>query len=306
MTKYSIIIPVYNSELIVENTINKVSDVMSIANKDFEIILINDNSSDNSWNIIAQNASINNNVIAINLLKNFGQHSAVYCGLQHASGDYLVTLDDDLQNPPEEILKLIKKIDEGYDLVFAKFEEKKHSLTRRLGSKIIGILNTKIFNKPKGLTLTNFRIFTRAVQERIINYSTSYPYIPGLLLMFSSNVANVTTRHEKREVGSSNYNLIKIMSLVGRLLFNYSSYPLKMLTFLGVFISSLSFIIGGYFLVKSFFMGSNVQGWTSTIVLLSFLNGFLILMVGILGEYVVRLMKQTSSTNSIIIKEIIK
>ena len=301
----SIVIPVYNSEKIVEKTVNTIlENTDCIINYDFEIILVNDCSPDNSWNIISNISRTKKNIKSINLLKNYGQHSAVFCGFKYCKGDYIITMDDDLQNPPSEIIKLVNKIEEGHDLVFAKFEEKKHSFTRRIGSKIIGYLNFKIFNKPKNITLTNFRIFTKDVLSRVLEYKTAYPYIPGLLLMFSSSIANVTTLHAKREIGNSNYNLLRILSLVSRLIFNYSSYPLKSLTYLGISISVTSFFMGFFYFIRAFFLESKVVGWTSLIVLSSFLNGFLILMVGILGEYVTRVMKQTSSSNSIIVKEV--
>ena len=158
---YSVIIPVYNSEDIVRETVNRTIQFFSYNNYSFEIILINDGSYDGSWKIIKGLAKNNTNVVSINLLKNYGQHSAILCGIHHSKGNYIITLDDDLQNPPEEIIKLINKIHEGHDLVFAKFREKKHNSIRKKGSKLINYFNTKIFNKPKDLVLTNFRIFSR-------------------------------------------------------------------------------------------------------------------------------------------------
>ena len=258
--KYSVVIPVFNSEEIIERTVkNTLSAFVSFKLK-VEIILINDGSNDNSWDVIKNLAKENLEVKSFNLLKNYGQHTAVFCGIQKASGDFLVTLDDDLQNPPQEIIKLINKINEGYDLVFAEFISKKHSGYRKLGTKLINYLNTKIFNKPKNIILSNFRIFTKDVAERVSNYNTFYPYIPGLLLMFSSIIGNTETDHKARETGKSNYSIIRILKLVSRLLFNYSSYPLKVLTFIGFIIALLSFISGCYFVFKGIFIGINVPG----------------------------------------------
>ena len=214
-------------------------------------------------------------------------------------------MDDDLQNPPLEIIKLIEKINEGYDLVFAKFLEKKHSLFRKFGSAVIKILNEKIFDKPKEITLTNFRIFTKSVADRVSNYKTFYPYIPGLLILFSSAIANVETDHHYRKIGKSNYSLFKILKLVSRLLFNYSSYPLKLLTILGFSISLVSFLLGLFYAIRGLLLDSSVPGWTTTVVLLSFFNGFLILMIGILGEYISRILNQLSVKQAYQIKEIV-
>jgi glycosyltransferase involved in cell wall biosynthesis len=302
---YSVIIPVYNSEEIVKETVERTIQFFNDQNHSHEIILVNDGSKDKSWEKIKSIAEGNSQVIAINLLKNYGQHSAILCGIHHSKGNYLITLDDDLQNPPEEIIKLIQKINEGYDLVFAKFREKKHSSFRKKGSKLVNYFNRKIFNKPKDIVLTNFRIFTRNVANRVLSYKTFYPYIPGLLLMFSSSIANVETEHQARKVGSSNYSMFKILKLVARLLFNYSSFPLKVMTYIGVSVSLVSFLIGIYFILKKLIDGVAVEGWTTLIVLLSFFNGFLIIMVGIMGEYLARVLNQVSSTRAYETKELI-
>lgn len=302
---YSVVIPVYNSEDIVTETVERTVQFFSTYNFSYEIILINDGSEDGSWEKIKYLAENSDNIIAINLLKNYGQHSAILCGIYHSKGDYLITLDDDLQNPPEEISRLINKIHEGHDLVFAKFKEKKHSAVRKKGSKLVNYFNTKIFNKPKDLTLSNFRIFTRAVANRVLNYKTAYPYIPGLLIMFSSSMANVETEHHARKIGKSNYSFLKILKLISRLLINYSSFPLKVLTYVGVNISLISFFIGIYFILKKIIAGVDVQGWTTIIVLLAFFNGFLIMMLGIMGEYLSRLLNQVTSTRAYETKEVV-
>lgn len=303
---YSAIIPVYNSEQFVAKTVARTLDAFEGFGLNCEIILVNDGSKDDSWQVIKGLAVQNHQVKSINLLKNYGQHTAVFCGIQQAKGDYLITLDDDLQNPPEEIIKLINKIHEGYDIVFAKFATKKHTLYRRLGTMIINYLNGKIFRKPKGINLTNFRIFTKEVAKRVSTYNSFYPYIPGLLLMFSSTIGNVETIHEEREIGKSNYSLIQILTLVERLLFNYSSYPLKLLTGSGFIIATLSFLGGMFLILKALIIGSNVKGWTTLVVLLSFFNGFVIIMLGMLGEYVIRILNQVSMQKAYQIRDTVE
>jgi len=302
---YSIVIPVYNSEEIISSTVEQVSIELNKHDLSFEIILVNDCSPDNSWEILKQIQAKHPKVKAINLLKNYGQHSAVICGIRESSGDYVVTMDDDLQNPPSEIIKLIEKVNEGYDLVFAKFYQKQHSNFRKLGTRIIDYFNKKIFNKPDNISLTNFRIFNRTVAQRAIAYRTNYPYIPGLLLMHANNIGNVYTEHHSRKIGSSNYSLIKIISLVSRLLFNYSSYPLRVISIMGLSSALMSFSYGVYVFLKAVFLDSAVPGWTSIVVLLSFFNGILILMLGILGVYISRILQQLSTNAPYHIVEIL-
>ena len=304
---YSIVIPVYNSETIIRETVLKTREVARQFNLDFEIILIDDASLDSSWTVIKKLAKEYENVRSLALLKNYGQHTALLAGLSYARGDYAVTMDDDMQNPPAEIIKLIEKIEkENCDLVFAKFTQKKHSLFRCYGTKIVGYLNKKIFNKPDNITLSNFRIIRRDLIDRILTHRTFYPYIPGLLLIYSAKVSNVEVSHSERLEGRSNYTISRIISLVSRLLINYSSYPLRILSMAGLFVSLISFLIGTYYLIKGIYMGSAVQGWTTLIVLISFLGGFIIALLGIIGEYLSRILEQQSDRSCFILKEVVE
>lgn len=295
----------FNSESILTKTVEQTLGACDSDGLQCEILLINDGSSDRSWQIAKELAENYSNVTAINLLKNYGQHTAILCGINHAKGDFLITMDDDLQNPPSEIIKLCNKINEGYDLVFAKFNSKKHNLYRRLGSSLVTFLNRKIFSCPHNITLTNFRIFSKDVAHRVSAYNAVYPYIPGHLLLSAANIANVATEHHAREIGDSNYSLIRILALLSRLLFNYSSYPLKFLTIVGLIIAFLSFCVGCYYIFHAIFVGSSVPGWTTLTVLLSFLNGLIIFMLGVLGEYVARIVNQVAHTASYHVKEMI-
>ncbi|TYO99024.1 undecaprenyl-phosphate 4-deoxy-4-formamido-L-arabinose transferase [Geothermobacter ehrlichii] len=301
--KYSVVIPVYNSERIVGETIDRTVDFFEREKLDYEIILVNDGSSDNSFEILKEKARLNKNIIAVDLLKNYGQHTANFCGFKKSTGDYLITMDDDLQNPPEEIAKLINAVKDGYDVVFGVFREKKHAGYRKIGTRIISFVNRKIFGKPKDLILSNFRIIRRDVVDRICQYKTGYPYIPGLVLMFSSKQGNVLVEHHERKVGKSGYTLFKIAELVMRILFNYSSYPLRLVAFCGIGVSLASFLLGGFYLLKAFFHKAAVPGWTTVVVLLSFFNGIALLVLGMLGEYLIRLVNQTSSSSPYQIKE---
>jgi glycosyltransferase involved in cell wall biosynthesis len=303
--KYSVVIPVYNSERIVGETIARTRAFFESKKLDFEIILVNDASPDGSWKVISDAARADARIKAVNLLRNYGQHNANLCGFRLASGDWLVTMDDDLQNPPEEIAHLIGKAAEGHDLVIGRFRSKMHAGYRRLGTRVINWLNARIFDKPDGLVLSNFRLLHKDVVKRICDYQSPFPYIPGLALRFSGSPANVEVDHQPRRVGTSNYNFLRIAKLVATLLFNYSSFPLRFVMGLGLAVSGLSFVLGVVYVVRGVVHGSAVQGWTSLVVLLAFFNGMLMLMVGMLGEYMVRLMNQTSGHTPYQIREIV-
>lgn len=302
----SIVIPVYNSGEFITNTVEQVLNVIKENKYKAEVVLVNDGSKDNSWEVISSIANKESEVKAINLLKNYGQHNAVLCGFEYAKGQYIITMDDDLQNPPSEIVPLFSKAREGgYDLVFGQFKDKKHASYRKWGSRFVGYLNSKVFNKPKNLILTNFRIVKSDVVKRVLQHKTAYPYIPGLLLMYASNMSNVMVEHHERKDGKSNYTFRKIGSLVGRLLINYSSYPLRMLSFIGLIVSLISFFVAISYLVIGLFSHSTVPGWTTLVVLISFFGGFIIALLGVIGEYLSRILEQLSSHSSYFISEVV-
>ena len=291
----SIVIPVFNSAQIVGATIDRVKAEMVRLDQRFELILVNDASTDGSWEIIKRKAQEIPEVVAINLLRNYGQHTANLCGFENSSGDYIVTMDDDLQNPPEEIEKLLSKATEGYDLVIGNFEQKKHSLFRRLGSKAIGAINRRIFHNQKDLILTNFRLIHRDVIDRVCAYNVPYPYVPGLVLMFSNRRANIAVKHDSRSIGESNYTLLRIVKLIATIMFNYSSLPLRIVAGIGLLGATISIFFGLFVLTKAVFSGTTVPGWATIVVMLAFFNGISLLILGMLGEYLVRLLRQVSS-----------
>lgn len=303
--KYSVVIPVYNSAEIVGETVDRTVRFFEEQGLAYELILVNDGSRDESWQVLREKARAHPHVTAVNLLKNYGQHTAVLCGFQKSTGDYVITMDDDLQNPPEEIVHLIEKSGEDYDLVCGRFRQKQHALYRRLGSRLVAAVNARIFHKPKDLVLTNFRIIRRDVVDRICAYRTSYPYIPGLALMFSSRCANVWVEHHERPRGKSNYNVFKIAELVARILFNYSAYPLRIASATGALIALMSFVLGAYYIIRALLDKVTVAGWTTVVVLISFFSGIIILLLSMLGEYTVRLLNQTSSAESYHVKEVV-
>ena len=224
---YSVVIPVFNSEKVVGTTVDRVVEVFAAAGLDLELILVNDGSPDRSWDVIRGKAEQYPQVVALDLLHNYGQHHANLAGLRESHGDYVITMDDDLQNPPEEALTLIDAALRGHDLVFGEFMRKQAAPYRQLGSKMIGLLNRRIFGQPADLSVSNYRIIRRDVVDRICASRTAYPYITGQALLYSHDRANVPVRHDPRPVGRSTYSTLRILRLVLTILFSYSSFPLR-------------------------------------------------------------------------------
>lgn len=293
--KYSVVIPVYRSEQILNNTIDRTVAFFEAQGWDYEIVMVNDGSPDNSWEILEARAAGNPHIVAVDLLKNYGQHTAIFCGFHYATGDYIITMDDDLQNPPEEIVHLVHKALEGYDAVYGRFRHKEHAGYRRMGSRLIELVNRRVFDLPKDLTVTNFRCLERRVINRIIDYNTAYPYITGLSLMFSNRRANVWVEHHSRAIGKSGYNWRRLLSLVGRIVFNYSAYPLRLVSGIGFVTAGLAFLLGIYILVRALVIGYTVPGWATVVLLLAFFNGINIAIMSMMAEYIVRLVKQISA-----------
>jgi polyisoprenyl-phosphate glycosyltransferase len=295
---YSVVIPVYNSEQLVGTTIDRVVSVFTDHGLDFELILINDGSHDGSWDVIAEKARTVPHVVALDLLKNYGQHHANLAGLRESTGDYVITMDDDLQNPPDQALLLIDEAMTGKDVVFGQFGRKQASGYRRLGSKLISTINRRVFGQPPDLAVSNYRILRRDVVDRICASRTAHPYITGQALLYSSSRSHVKVRHEPRPIGKSNYSTVRILSLAMTILFSYSSYPLRFAALVGFGISALSLLLGTFYLLSGVFGNTQVQGWTTMVVLLAIFNGFTIALLSMLGEYVVRTLNAVSNQDS--------
>jgi glycosyltransferase involved in cell wall biosynthesis len=295
---FSIVVPVYNSVAVVGTTVDRIVETFEQAGLSYELILVNDGSRDGSWEVIADRARANSHIVALNLLQNYGQHHANLAGLRESTGDYVITMDDDLQNPPDQALVLIEEAMNGWDVVFGRFERKQAAGYRRLGSKMISMINRRIFAQPPGLAVSNFRILRRDVVDRICASRTAHPYLTGQALMYSSNRADVMVRHDARPVGKSNYSLTRILRLVFAILFSYSSYPLRAAAFAGFVVAIGSFLLGVFYLVRSFFVDTPVAGWTTIAVLLAIFNGVTITILSMLGEYVVRTLNAVSAQDT--------
>ena len=300
---YSVVIPVYNSQDVVGATVARVAEVLEAAGLRYQVVLVNDGSRDGSWDVIADLARRSEHVVALDLLRNYGQHHANLAGLRESTGDFVITMDDDLQNPPDQLLLLIDKALEGHDVVFGRFEQKQARGYRRLGSKAISLVNRRVFDQPRGLAVSNYRILRRDVVDRICASRTAHPYITGQALMSSHAPADVPVRHDARTVGTSNYGLRRITSLVLTILFSYSVFPLRAAAALGFAVAGTSFLLGLFYLVRSFFVDSAVPGWTTIAVLLAVLNGVVIMLLSMLGEYVVRTLNAVSAVTTYHVSE---
>lgn len=300
--KLSVVIPVYNSEVSIHTLVYSLLNVLK--QYDLEIILVNDASKDRSELICENLAKENSRVKFISLRKNRGEHNAVICGLNYCTGNYVAIIDDDLQNPPSEIIALLNKARKGnLDVVYAKYEIKQHSFFRNLVSKINNFFATYLINKPPGLYLSSFKIINRDIVEEIISYKGPFPYIDALILRCTSNIGTETVLHENRKHGKSNYTLKKLLSLYLNIFINFSYRPLRVVTISGFIISILSFLTSIFIIYEKLFLHNVTPGWTFLSILLLFSIGLTFVVIGLLGEYIGKILMSLNNSPQFTIKK---
>ena len=293
----SIVVPAFNSESFITVTLTRIIQDMELMGNPFEIVIVNDGSSDYTWIKIQKFAIRDTRIVAINLLKNYGQHSALMCGLRHTQGKYVVTLDDDLQNPPEEIPRLLNYCVQGnYDLVIGEFVEPKKARFRVLGTEVVNRIVTRVFNKPSELKLSTFRVIRRDVVNRVCQSNNPTPYITGELLFAAASISNIEVRHDQRIAGHSSYNPFKILELVRRITFSYSIELLRIACRLGTLTAVLAFLFSATMTIRGMALNGVVPGWTSMVTTISFFSGIIIFLLSLIGEYLSVVLLQALGT----------
>lgn len=299
-----IVIPVYNGALTIGNLVDKLNTLLPYKNK--KIILVNDGSTDNSHEVCLKKAEQYHDIVTyLSLSKNFGEHNAVMAGLNHVDADYIVIMDDDFQNPPDEVEKLINTtIEGGYDVTYSYYKEKKHSLFRNIGSKFNDIVVTFLLDKPHDLYLSSFKCMNRFTVKEVIKYKGPFPYIDGLILRVTRNIGKVMVRHNEREITRSNYTFKKLILLWMNMFVNFSITPLRISTALGLFMAFTGAIMGIYAFIDKIFFSSNPLGWASIMVAVITFSGVQLLIIGLIGEYLGRLFLTENMTPQYVVKNI--
>lgn len=298
MDSCSIVIPVYKSTKSIETLVEQIVELGKQIEQTFEIILVNDSPFYlDTVHTLKGLSKKYPSLITITLRKNQGQHVAILVGLKKAAGKYIITMDDDLQHPVKEIPKLLSAIkeDENVEVVFGvpPLSQKKHSLWRNIGSYFINSqADFFIKNAPKNIRKSAFRIMTKEVKEIVLKNYNAMPALSSLLVNATSQVINIEVEHNERAFGKSQYTLRKLISLTLNSIIYYSAWPLKTLGGLGVFGFSFSMIFILYTLLRKLFWGISFPGYASTVILISFFGGLNLLAVGIIGEYLIRILRE--------------
>ncbi len=302
---YSIVVPVYNSERTLPRLYERLVAVMEGLGEPFEMVFVEDCGTDGSWKILRALAEQDERVWAVQLLRNFGQANATMCGLTHARGRSLITLDDDLQHPPEEIPVLIEALrtNPDLDVVVGIPDEKRHAYWRRVGSDVVNAINSFSLKKPRSLRLSGFRAMRRLVAEQLVERNVPKPALGALLYSTTPRIANVSVRHEAREAGQSGYTLPKILSLTLSNFLAFSDFPLRFMALAGAVGIVISLAVGIRIVVRYLQVGVVVPGWLTLALLLVGISGFNFFAFGLIGEYLLRVLQSVQHTPQYIVRQ---
>jgi glycosyltransferase involved in cell wall biosynthesis len=303
---YSIVIPVFNSEKTLPDLYKRLTEQFDRISQNYEIIYVDDCSIDGSWNVLQELKKKDNRVKIIHFIRNFGQHNATLCGFNYSQGDFLITLDDDLQHPPEEIPQLIAKINEGFFVVYGRYEPKNPSALENALSRIFQKIIHRILQIPDSIFLSSFAIYKRDVIKNMVAIKSSYPFLFGLMIRSTpiQKIGNADVRHVERSAGSSNYGLIKYSKYSLNLIINYSSLPLVFVASFGFLLSIMSICFGFWILLQKIIDPTyGIMGWNSLMVAITLIGGAILMSMGIIGEYLRRILAETSYGQQYVIGE---
>lgn len=294
ITSLSVVIPVYNSEDTIGPLVDKTIAVLQPHFARLELVLVNDGSEDASHTRARAAQRAHPDVVRyVRLGRNFGEHNAVMCGLGYATGDCAAIIDDDFQNPPEEILKLVDTLRDGYDVVYSYYAHKAHDVWRNLGSWFNDQVATRMLRKPKGLYLSSFKVLNRFLIDTVCTYHGPYPYLDGLILQSTGAIGRVECAHVSRAAGRSNYTLRRLVRLWLNMFTSFSLLPLRIATIMGFAMSAVGIGLALFFTLSRFvggiFAKSDIPpGWASLIVTVTLFAGLQMSVLGVLGEYIGR------------------
>jgi len=288
--RLSIVVPVYRSATILPQLVDQIYSEMlneTISDK-FELLLVNDASPDNSWDIIRSLASTHSFIKGISLRRNFGQHNAIMAGLNHVRGEFIVLMDDDLQHPPRAIGDMLRALGNGYDVCYTNYLNRRHAVWKRLGSKFNNWVATHLLGKPKELYLSSFKAMTRDVVQEIIKYDGPYAYIDGLILDVTRSITSIDIEHQSRHEGEGNYNFRSSLSLWMKMATSFSVLPLRIATYTGFVLAALSSVMIIFVILEKILHPELPAGWTSLMATVLFIGGIQTLCIGMVGEYLGR------------------
>jgi len=299
----SLVIPVYNGSRTIGSLVDHIIKIF--ASTSFEIVLVNDGSRDDSEKVCAQLAQKFPQLVTfVHLSRNFGEHSAVLAGFTQARGRYVAVLDDDGQNPPEEIVRMLDELKrKNYDVVYGHYIEKKHSWFRNLGSRFNDRIATLMLHKPKELYLSSFKVINRFLIDEIVKYRGPYPYTDGLIYRVTRNIGQIPVEHRASPGGSSRYTLRRLIRLWLNMFLNFSIKPLRLSIYVGLFTSCLSLVALIAIVIDRLWITPNVTlGIPTVLGTIVLLAGIQLMILGLVGEYLGRLYLDQTGTPQYVVR----
>lgn len=300
----SICIPCYCSEHTLPSVVDEVKkEFAKHPEHDYQFVLVNDGSPDGTFEVIKRLCEQDKKITGVCLSRNFGQHHAIKAGLPYVKGDCVVVMDDDGQHPATGIFKLVDKLNEGYDCVAAKFSHKQHSLFKRMTSSLNGKMSEWAGVKPKNITFSSFYAWSRMAVDALLQYDSPFVSTGGYLLNVTQRFANVELEHNERMEGQSGYTLKKLFSLWATTLTSFSVKPLRLAMFLGMLFAVLGFAFGLFVVIRKLIVPTIAAGYTSTVALLLFIGGVILVFLGLIGEYVGRIYMTVSDKPQYLVRQ---
>jgi glycosyltransferase involved in cell wall biosynthesis len=289
LTGLSVVVPVYRSEAILPDLVRRLEGTVPSIASSYELVLINDSSPDGSWDVICQLAQRDPRIHAINLMRNYGQHNALLCGIRAARYDVIVTMDDDLQHPPEEIPKLLEILDQGFDVVYGTPAQQQHGLMRDLASLTTKLALQNMMGAEIARQVSAFRIFRSEVANAFRHYEGSFVSIDVLLTWGTNRFAATPVRHEPRAQGTSGYTLRKLFIHAMNMMTGFSTMPLQIASLVGFAFTLFGFGVLCYVLIRYFLQGTPVPGFPFLASIVALFSGAQLFALGIMGEYLARM-----------------
>ena len=299
----SVVVPVYNSELTLPELVKRLQPVLAALARDYELVLVNDASRDQSWQVVQELARSCPWVRGVNLMRNYGQHNALLCGMRAARFDTLVTMDDDLQHPPEEIPKLLAKFNEGYDVVYGAAKSGRQGLWRELASRITRWVLRRAMQVEAARDVSPFRIIRAPVCKAFVNYGSPFVSIDVLLSWGTSRFASVPVAQDVRQSGTSNYTFLKLIAHALTMMTGFSTWPLRLASFVGFIFTLFGLIVLAYVVGHFFLEGGSVPGFPFLASVIAIFSGAQLFALGVIGEYLARMYYRTMERPTYVIRQ---
>ena len=299
----SVVIPCYNSERSIAEVVElTMAEFAKLDGFDCEFVLVDDNSSDGTFAEITRLSERYPSVHGLRLMRNFGQHNGLMCAMNHVSGDYVLGMDDDMQTHPSQIAPILVKMGEGYDLVYGVYRKSTNGSIKNLTSWLNKKTSRVLLGRPKNIQSSNFWCITRQVCDEVVKYKNYSPYVDGIFYRVTHNIGNVTIEHHEREYGQSGYTLKKLIKQ-WMAYFNFSVIPLRIASVIGVISAFVGFVMAIVTIVRKLLDPTMLMGWASTISLMVFFFGLVLMVLGIIGEYVGDLVLAVNGTPQYIVRK---